>query len=194
MYFPGSRDDCPLCLIVESNYPGRELGEVQVKINGPISFDTLKEVVQWVENETITDQGVTKLRVKSTTQTLTHHEPVYLLGVSGASWHYQEREDWRLQENLTDPEYPFLSTSSISGSGLTETEARELIKVGCICYDLSEDGLTGAVSACSLPTRSLTKTDSEHAWAVWNALLKMKEKFPKMKLGIAKEDKKFPWE
>jgi hypothetical protein len=192
MYFPGSRDECPLVSIIDSNYPGRELGEVQVKINGPISFDTLKEVVQWVESKTVTIGVVTKLREHLEAGGKQRHEPVYILGVSGASWHFQEREDWRLQANSDYPENPLLSTSSISGSGLTETEARELIKVGCICYDLSEEGLTGAVSACSLPTRSTT--DREHAWAVWSALLKMKEKFPKMKLGIAKEDKKFPWE
>jgi hypothetical protein len=82
----------------------------------------------------------------------------------------------------------------MGGSGLTEDEARDLVKVGCICYDLSKEGLTGAVSACSLPTRSATIKDREHAWSVWVALLKMKNKFPKMKLGISKEDKKFPWE
>jgi hypothetical protein len=153
MFFPGSRDECSL-VSVDSNYPGREPGEVKVKINGP----------------------------------------VYILGVSGASWHYQERESWNIQENPNDPEYPFLSTSSMGGSGLTEDEARDLVKVGCICYDLSKEGLTGAVSACSLPTRSATIKDREHAWSVWVALLKMKNKFPKMKLGISKEDKKFPWE
>lgn len=119
---------------------------------------------------------------------------VYILGVSGASWHYQEREKWKLQDNPDDPEYPFLSSSTLSGSGLTEDEARSLVRVGCICYDLSEEGLTGAVVACSLPTRSHDTSDMKYALKVWEALWELSKKFPKMKLGIAKEDYRFPWE
>ena len=118
----------------------------------------------------------------------------YILGFSGASWHYQEREDWKLQDNLDDPKNPFLSTSTLSGSGLTEEEARLLVKTGCICYDLSEEGLSGAVAACSLPTRSFDKSDMDYALKVWEALWELSKKFPKMKLGVAKEDYKFPWE
>lgn len=118
----------------------------------------------------------------------------YILGVSGSSWHYQEREDWKLQDNLDDPKNPFVSTSTLSGSGLTEEEARLLVKTGCICYDLSEEGLSGAVAACSLPTRSFDKSDMDYALKVWEALWELSKKFPKMKLGVAKEDYKFPWE
>jgi hypothetical protein len=122
-----------------------------------------------------------------------HHEPAYIVGVSAASWHCQERETWQLRDNPTQPDEPYVSSSSISCSGLTQGEARQLVRVGCVCYDLSEEGLDGAVAACSLPTRGFGK-DQDYAVEIWKALLGLKEKFPMMKLGIATKDKEFPWE
>lgn len=62
MYITGGRESSPLISIVESNYYGREPGEVLLNISGPISVETLKAALEWFEEQTITIGGITKLR------------------------------------------------------------------------------------------------------------------------------------
>jgi hypothetical protein len=121
-------------------------------------------------------------------------EPAYIIGRSANGWHSQQRERWTIAPNPENPEYPHVSTESVSCSGIKDDEIKARIVPGCICYDLEMHGWEGGCAACSLPSRRIGESDRDHALIMWRALLDIRTKFPDMKLGIAVKAKVWPWE